>query len=83
MFLVRNRDAEPLYPGYEIFHELDRSLFPADGRFLEIFQLWVHPSHRRAGLATALKRALEAEAGARGIGKCGAAQFGIKSPVSA
>ncbi|MCU6794979.1 GNAT family N-acetyltransferase [Paenibacillus sp. WQ 127069] len=45
-----------------MYNELDRTLFQSDGRFLEIFQLWVHPDYRRAGLATQLKSKLEEEA---------------------
>lgn len=51
-----------------VFLELDRGLFPADGRFCEVFQLWVDPACRRRGWATALKRHLEAEARRRGLG---------------
>lgn len=53
---------------YEIFHELNRNLFPADGRFIEIFQLWVDPRYRRKGLATKLKRKVEEEAISQSIG---------------
>jgi ribosomal protein S18 acetylase RimI-like enzyme len=41
---------------------MDRSLFQADGRFLEIFNLWVDPDYRRQGLGTLLKRGIEDEA---------------------
>lgn len=47
---------------------LDRTLLPADGRYCEIYQLWVHPEYRRRGLATALKRHVEVAAIRRGIG---------------
>lgn len=57
MYSISNRDVE--YPWKTIFHELDRSLFPEDGRFAEIFSLWVHPDFRRQGLATRLKIELE------------------------
>ncbi|MDW0116677.1 GNAT family N-acetyltransferase [Sporosarcina thermotolerans] len=60
MFSVANRDT--IYPWKTIFNELDRNLFQSDGRFIEIFQLWVHPSFRRLGLATKLKLKLEEEA---------------------
>ncbi|WP_127530499.1 GNAT family N-acetyltransferase [Paenibacillus kobensis] len=59
MYSIVNRNI--LYP-WTIYEELDPSLFQSDGRFLEIFQLWVHPSFRRLGLATALKQKLEEEA---------------------
>jgi ribosomal protein S18 acetylase RimI-like enzyme len=53
---------------WSVFREIDASVFPPDGRFAEIFQLWVDPAHRRRGVATALKRALEVAARARGAG---------------
>ncbi|MCB9751468.1 MAG: GNAT family N-acetyltransferase [Myxococcales bacterium] len=40
---------------------------PRDGRFAEVFQLWVRQSHRRRGLASRLKRYLELVARARGL----------------
>jgi len=57
MYSIANRDGT--YPWKTIFHELDRSLFQEDGRFVEIFQLWVAPEHRRKGIATKLKLKLE------------------------
>ena len=60
MYSIANRDS--VYPWKTIYDELDRSLFQIDGRFFEIFQLWVHPSYRRLGLATKLKLMLEEEA---------------------
>lgn len=60
MYSIANRDA--VYPWKTIFNELDRNLFQNDGRFMEIFQLWVHPNYRRLGLATELKLKLEDEA---------------------
>ena len=59
MYRIRNRNT---IQHHEVFNKLDRSLFPPDGRFLEVFQLWVDPSYRRRGLATKLKRKLEEEA---------------------
>lgn len=59
MYSIKNRDIK--YP-WTIFYELDRNLFQNDGRFMEIFQLWVHPNYRRLGLATQLKLKLEEEA---------------------
>ena len=47
---------------------LDRSLFPADGRFCEVFNLWVNPVWRRNGVATCLKRVIEDEAKRLGMG---------------
>ncbi|MDF2725158.1 MAG: Acetyltransferase family [Paenibacillus sp.] len=60
MYLIANRDT--VYPWKTIFHELKREWFQEDGRFVEIFQLWVHPEFRRRGIATKLKRKLEEEA---------------------
>jgi ribosomal protein S18 acetylase RimI-like enzyme len=51
-----------------VFRQLDASVFPDDGVFVEIFQLWVDPAHRRRGIATALKRAVEAVARERNVG---------------
>jgi ribosomal protein S18 acetylase RimI-like enzyme len=60
MYSIANRDS--VYPWKTIFNELDPKLFQSDGRFIEIFQLWVHPNYRRLGLATKLKLKLEEEA---------------------
>lgn len=57
MYSIVNRDGK--FPWKTIFHELDRSLFQEDGRFVEIFQLWVAPEYRRSGIATKLKLKLE------------------------
>ncbi len=57
IYSIANRDVE--YPWKTIFHELDRELFQKDGRFLEVFQLWVDPEYRRSGIATKLKQKLE------------------------
>jgi ribosomal protein S18 acetylase RimI-like enzyme len=59
----RNRLHElPTEANLFIFRYLGTELFPEDGRFCEVFNLWVHPSHRRRGLATCLKFEIEAEA---------------------
>jgi ribosomal protein S18 acetylase RimI-like enzyme len=42
-----------------VFRAIDRSVFPPDGAFAEIYQLWVDPQHRRGGIGTALKRSME------------------------
>ncbi|MCA9650097.1 MAG: GNAT family N-acetyltransferase [Myxococcales bacterium] len=42
--------------------------WPADAAFAEVFQLWVEPGWRRRGIARGLKRRLEHEARARGLG---------------
>lgn len=62
----RNRLTEPFGDG-TIFNELDAVIFPEDGCFCEIFQLWVEPVFRRMGLAMQLKEHLEAEVMKRGI----------------
>jgi ribosomal protein S18 acetylase RimI-like enzyme len=50
-----------------LFRFIDEAILPPDGRFCEVFQLWVDPAYRRRGLATALKQQLEHECRARGI----------------
>jgi ribosomal protein S18 acetylase RimI-like enzyme len=66
--LWRYRDASKEDFAVEnVFREI-RSVFPPDGRFCEVFQLWVDPAHRRQGIATALKQAAESDAVARGVG---------------
>jgi ribosomal protein S18 acetylase RimI-like enzyme len=50
-----------------LFRFLDDSIFPEDGRFCEVFNLWVDPAVRRRGVATRLKLAAEEEARRRGI----------------
>lgn len=40
---------------------LERSVFPENGRFTEIYQLWIDPEFRRQGLAADLKRHIEIE----------------------
>lgn len=59
----RNRSEQ-----YGIFAELPEDLFPKDGRFCEIFQLWVDPAFRRRGLGTRLKEQVEVECRQRGVG---------------
>ena len=66
LWRFRNRLRET-FEGWSIFPELDASLFPPDGAFCEIFQLWVAPEFRRRGLATSLKRHAEAESLRRGV----------------
>jgi len=46
---------------------LDKDIFPEDGRFCEVFQLWVAPAHRRQGIATRLKLQIEEEARQRAV----------------
>ena len=40
------------------FYNEIRGFLPADGRFCEVFNLWVVPDFRRKGLATQLKQQL-------------------------
>ena len=70
MILARFRDRfhEPATEANQfLFRYLDESIFPRDGRFCEIFQLWVAPAYRRQGLATRLKQQAEAETRLRGM----------------
>ncbi|WP_310829137.1 GNAT family N-acetyltransferase [Paenibacillus pedocola] len=60
MYCISCRDKE--YPWKTIYHELDREIFQEDGRFLEIFQLWIDSGYRRHGYGTQLKRFVEDEA---------------------
>jgi ribosomal protein S18 acetylase RimI-like enzyme len=65
MYSLSNCDSE--YPWKTIYKELDRTLFQSDARFIEVFQLWVHPSYRRKGIATKLKLQLEEVAKSLGV----------------
>ena len=56
------------FASWSVFGEIDKKHFAGDGRFCEVFQLWVHHDYRRSGLATRLKMKLEEETLARGIG---------------
>lgn len=60
MYAIINRDY--VYPWVTVYKEIDRNLFQSDGRFMSIYQLWVHKNYRRLGLATKLKLKLEEEA---------------------
>jgi ribosomal protein S18 acetylase RimI-like enzyme len=62
----RNRLTES-FGDDEVFSQLDAGIFPKDGRFCEIFQLWVGPAYRRKGVARQLKIHLETESWRRGI----------------
>ena len=66
-YLKRNRLTES-FPAGGGLGALAPAVFPPDGRFLHLHDLWVDPSIRRRGVARALKRVLEAEASARGVG---------------
>ncbi|MEE8414615.1 MAG: GNAT family N-acetyltransferase [Dehalococcoidales bacterium] len=58
MFLIRNMN-DPAFQHFGIYDKFERSVFPADGRVCEIFQLWVAPGQRRRGLATELMKKAE------------------------
>ncbi len=47
---------------WPMFQTVSTDLFPANGRFCAIFQLWVDPAYRRQGLGSQLKQTVEAEA---------------------
>ncbi|KOR90274.1 GNAT family N-acetyltransferase [Paenibacillus solani] len=65
MYRISNRDKP--YPWKTAFSEMDRSLFQEDGRFLEVFNLWIDSGYRRQGFATLLKKAIELEAKNHGL----------------
>ena len=70
MILARYRDRlheADTEPNRFLFRYLDADLFPADGRFCELFNLWVDPAFRRRGIATRLKLEVESEARRRGM----------------
>jgi ribosomal protein S18 acetylase RimI-like enzyme len=63
MTWFRDRKTETRTEATEyLFHCIDESILPPDGRFVEVFQLWVHPEYRRRGLASQMKRECEVEA---------------------
>ncbi len=66
LWRYRNRLSET-FEAWSVFPKLAENLFPANGGFCEIFQLWVAPEYRRQGLATRLKQQAEVEALQRGI----------------
>ena len=53
---------------WQMFQTISMELFPVDGRFCSIFQLWVDPAYRRQGLGTQLKQKVEAEARRHQVG---------------
>lgn len=53
---------------WRMFQTISTELFPGDGRFCCIFQLWVDPACRRQGLGSRLKKLVEAEAVRRQVG---------------
>lgn len=70
MIVVRFRDRQN-EPDTEanrfLFRFLDEAIFPPDGRFCEVYQLWVEPAYRRRGIAMRLKQHIEAESIRRGM----------------
>lgn len=67
MIMYSEENCNREYPWKTVYRELDRGLFPEDGRLLAVFQLWVHPDYRRRGLATQLKQAMEEAAKECGV----------------
>jgi ribosomal protein S18 acetylase RimI-like enzyme len=62
LFRFRDREHEPRNEANDfLFRCIDAHHLPPDGRFCEIFQLWVAPPYRRRGLATRLKQQAEVE----------------------
>ena len=53
---------------WHMFQMVSTELFPEDGRFCAIFQLWVDPAYRRQGLGTQLKQRVEDDARRRQVG---------------
>ena len=66
LWRFRNRLREN-FEEWSIFKQIDAALFPADGAFCEMFQLWVAPDYRRRGLATRFKQQAETESRRRGV----------------
>jgi ribosomal protein S18 acetylase RimI-like enzyme len=61
------RQDEPTEANEFLFRFIDDRWVPPDGRFCEVFNLWVDPGVRRQRLATRLKQEMEVEARRRGI----------------
>lgn len=53
---------------WRMFQTISTELFPGDGRFCCIFQLWVDPVYRRQGIGSQLKQRVEDEAVRRQVG---------------
>ncbi|MBK8904948.1 MAG: GNAT family N-acetyltransferase [Anaerolineaceae bacterium] len=53
---------------WRMFRTVSTDLFPGDGRFCAIFQLWVDPAYRRQRLGSQLKQMVEDEAVHRQVG---------------
>lgn len=67
LFRFRSRCESLGDPNAWLFQELPRNIFPADGRFCEVFNLRVEPGYRRHGYATLLKKRMEGVARQRGV----------------
>lgn len=67
LFRRRSRATDDFGEGH-VIGALARTLFPADGRFLQVHELWVAPPARRRGIGQALKKMLEAMAASEGVG---------------
>lgn len=61
-------NVEDVVERWRMFQVISTELFPADGRFCAIFQLWVDPAYRRQGLGSRLKQMVEEEAVRRQVG---------------
>jgi ribosomal protein S18 acetylase RimI-like enzyme len=66
LWRYRNRLKE-VFEDWSIFPQIDEKIFPQNGDFCEIFQLWVAPEYRRQGLASRLKMQAESESIRKGI----------------
>lgn len=69
---LRHLDPQASRPDERMFLDtlwplLPRGWAPADGRFTEVFQLWVRSDRRRQGIASMLKHALADATRQRGI----------------
>jgi ribosomal protein S18 acetylase RimI-like enzyme len=67
LYRFRTRD-DRIWDSDKVYDELEPAIFPPDGRFCEVFQLWVHAGFRRKGLATELKNRMEQDSRDRGVG---------------
>jgi ribosomal protein S18 acetylase RimI-like enzyme len=67
VLIVMRNSLTDTYPAGDILARLPASAVASDGRFLQVYDLWVSPQWRRRGVATALKRVMEAQARALGV----------------
>lgn len=68
MVVFHDLNAQTQQPGIDhLFESVGRALIAPNGRFGEVFELWVAADCRRQGLATALKNEFEREARARNM----------------